>query len=45
MFQVYTEFEKEWGAPRDVAATRSLDPELQTFDQWLVDNIGRVPTT
>ena len=29
--------------PRDVDATRALNPELQSFDAWLAANISRVP--
>jgi uncharacterized protein YbjT (DUF2867 family) len=28
---------------RDVDLTRSLNPRLQTFDQWLADNAQRIP--
>jgi uncharacterized protein YbjT (DUF2867 family) len=35
MFQVYRDFEKEVTGARSVEVTRSLNPELQTFDQWL----------
>ena len=43
MFQWQRDFAKEYGAARDVAATRALNPQLQTFDAWLAANIGRVP--
>jgi uncharacterized protein YbjT (DUF2867 family) len=35
MFQVYRDFEKEVVGVRIPELTRSLNPELQTFDQWL----------
>ena len=38
MFQVYRDFEKEFLAARSVDVTRSLNPELQNFDQWLAKN-------
>ena len=38
MFQVYRDFEKEFTAARSVDVTRSLNPELQNFDQWLARN-------
>jgi uncharacterized protein YbjT (DUF2867 family) len=38
MFQVYRDFEKEIGGLRDVNVSRSLNPELQTFEQWLAKN-------
>jgi hypothetical protein len=35
MFQVYRDFEKEVVGARIPELTRSLNPELQTFEQWL----------
>ncbi len=35
MFQFYVEFADMLGKSRDVAASRELNPELQSFDQWL----------
>lgn len=35
MFQFYVEFADMLGKTRDVAASRGLNPELQSFDQWL----------
>ena len=43
MFQVYRDFETEFLAPRSADTARSLNPELQTFDQWLARNKGRIP--
>src|SRR5262247_422365 len=43
MFQVYRDFEKKVLSARSVEATRSLNPQLQTFDQWLAKNKSRVP--
>jgi uncharacterized protein YbjT (DUF2867 family) len=43
MFQVYRDFEPEVLAARSVEVTRSLDPSLQTFDEWLVRNGSRIP--
>ncbi len=43
MFQYYRDFEKEFGAARDVAFARSLNPELQTFAQWLSKNKSKMP--
>ena len=42
MFQVYRDFEKEVIAARDVEVTRSLNPSLQTFDQWLAKNKSKI---
>jgi uncharacterized protein YbjT (DUF2867 family) len=43
MFQFKAEFEKEYCAARDVAFSRSLNPSLQTFSQWLAANKDRIP--
>ena len=43
MFQVYRDFEKEVLAARSAETARSLNPELQTFDQWLAKNKSRIP--
>jgi uncharacterized protein YbjT (DUF2867 family) len=42
MFQVYRDFEKEVLSARSVETTRSLNPQLQSFDQWLAKNKNRV---
>jgi uncharacterized protein YbjT (DUF2867 family) len=43
MFQYKRDFEKEYCAERDLAFSRSLNPALQTFAQWLSANAGRIP--
>ena len=43
MFQVYRDFEKEVLAARSADTTRSLNPQLQNFDQWLAKNKSSVP--
>jgi uncharacterized protein YbjT (DUF2867 family) len=43
MFQVYRDFEREVVGARDVNATRALNPELQTVDQWLTKNKSKIP--
>ena len=43
MFQVYRDFEKEVCGARKLDVSRSLNPELQTFEQWLARNKGRIP--
>lgn len=43
MFQVHRDFEREVVGARSVEVTRSLNPELQTFDQWLAKNKSRIP--
>lgn len=43
MFQFKSDFEKEYCAGRSLDLCRSLNPELQTFDEWLARNKSRVP--
>ena len=43
MFQYNAEFEREFRASRDVALSRSLNPHLLTFAQWLAANKERIP--
>ncbi len=43
MFQFNHDFADVFCAARDVAFSRSLNPGLQTFEQWLVVNGGRIP--
>src|SRR5919198_1519530 len=43
MFQVYRDFEKEVLAARSEDVARQLNPQLQTFDQWLTKNKSRIP--
>jgi uncharacterized protein YbjT (DUF2867 family) len=43
MFQFYAEFESVLLASRDVRLSRSLNPELQSFEQWLGRNAARIP--
>ncbi len=31
--------------PREVEYVRTLNPQLQTFDDWLVSNGDRIPIT
>jgi len=45
MFQYKRDFEADFRAPRDVEATRKLNPRLQSFRQWLAANASRIPTT
>lgn len=42
MFQAITEFPEPFGSPEELAATRTLYPDVQTFDQWLTDNAGSI---
>lgn len=42
MFQVYRDFEKEVLGARSRDLTRSLNPTLQTFDDWLARNTSKI---
>jgi hypothetical protein len=42
MFQTYRDFEKEVNAARSIDETRKLNPQLQSFDQWLAKNKDKV---
>jgi uncharacterized protein YbjT (DUF2867 family) len=43
MFQFKHDFNAAFCKPRDPAFARSLNPALQTFDQWLAVNAGKIP--
>jgi uncharacterized protein YbjT (DUF2867 family) len=43
MFQFNADFEKEYCARRDLGFSRSLNPRLQTFAQWVDANKDRIP--
>ena len=43
MFQVYRDFEKEVLGARSIETARALNPQLQSFDQWLQKNKSRIP--
>jgi uncharacterized protein YbjT (DUF2867 family) len=43
MFQFKRDFETYFCGARSVAASRSLNPALQNFAQWLDQNKGRIP--
>ena len=43
MFQFYVEAGNDMLKMRDVARSRQLNPKLQSFDQWLAQNAGRIP--
>ena len=44
MFQFTTEFELQYCGARDTEASRSLNPGLKTFKQWLAANADSIPT-
>ena len=43
MFQFKRDFEADFRGARDPKVARGLNPALQTFDQWLAANAGRIP--
>jgi uncharacterized protein YbjT (DUF2867 family) len=43
MFQFKRDFEKDYCGARSIELSRSLNPELQTFSQWLAQNKDRIP--
>jgi uncharacterized protein YbjT (DUF2867 family) len=43
MFQFNAEFDSLFCGNRDLALVRRLHPAVQTFDQWLAVNAGRIP--
>jgi len=43
MFQFKRDFEAEYCGARDLDFVRSLNPELQSFDDWLATNASKIP--
>jgi uncharacterized protein YbjT (DUF2867 family) len=43
MFQFYAEFEEYFCGARSLEVSRSLNPELQGFGDWLARNASRIP--
>jgi len=43
MFQFKAEFEDYFTGARDLDFSRSINPALQTFDEWLAANADRIP--
>jgi len=43
MFQFNRDFEQVFCGPRNPSVARALNPSLQTFDGWLVQNKSRIP--
>jgi hypothetical protein len=43
MFQYKRDFEAEFCGARSLAFSRSVNPALQTFDQWLAKNGSKIP--
>ncbi len=43
MFQFKADCEREYVGRRSLEESRALNPELQTLDDWLAKNAGRIP--
>jgi uncharacterized protein YbjT (DUF2867 family) len=43
MFQFYADFEADFCGARSIEESRTLNPALQSFDQWLANNKDRIP--
>jgi len=43
MFQFYRDFDEVCNSTRDVKFSKELNPELQSFDMWLAENVKRIP--
>lgn len=43
MFQIYRDFADECNNTRDVAYSKTLNPALKSFDNWLAENGSRIP--
>jgi uncharacterized protein YbjT (DUF2867 family) len=43
MFQVKRDFNDEFRKPRDVEATRKLNPALKGFEKWLAEHKAQIP--
>ena len=43
MFQFNRDFATEFCAAREPGFSRSVNPKLQTFEQWLAVNAGKIP--
>jgi hypothetical protein len=43
MFQFKHDFNDLFCGARNLEFSRSLNPLLQTFDQWLTENASRIP--
>lgn len=43
MFQFKRDFNDDYTRARNVDFSRKLDPDLQTLDAWLAENVSRIP--
>jgi uncharacterized protein YbjT (DUF2867 family) len=44
MFQFKHDFEDYYCGARDLKFSKSLNPELKSFDEWLKENAKKIPT-
>lgn len=44
MFQFKADFNEYYVGVRSIEETRTLNPELQSFSEWLAENASRIPT-
>ncbi len=44
MFQVKRDFEAQYCGARSLSFSKELNPQLQTFDDWLIANARHIPT-
>lgn len=42
MFQFHRDFQEDYLGIRDIARSKSLNPELKNFDQWLSENKSKI---
>jgi uncharacterized protein YbjT (DUF2867 family) len=43
MYQFYAEFEEDFCNSRSIELARTLNPSLQTFENWVKDNKAKIP--
>ncbi len=43
MFQFHRDFQKDHLEMRDIKRSKSINPELKNFDQWLAENKNKIP--
>ncbi len=43
MFQIYRDFDAAVCGVRSIEVSRALNPDLQSFEQWLAVNVSRIP--
>ncbi len=43
MFQFYRDFDQVCNSTRDLKVSKELNPEIQSFENWLAENAQRIP--